>query len=283
MATTSKTYLALALIGVLALGADAQAQTVNGGFENWGALTGTGVPPAGTPTGWSVTTASVGVTQIAGLTAGSTYAALVVPGTSATSSGSLTQVYSTTATQLTSYKLSFDLEVSSAAATNRLAQLYLSQASNVGNPLINMAIISTGANTASVNFYNGSAWVSVGTGITTAGGFNTSTNAFSNPSVYSFSLTVNNFTSSGVSYDLSYGVAGGTMTTYANLSYTWGTPNATGGLSSASFIGPWGGSTPLTPYAVDNYVYEAIPEPTAMALMAGGLLLLCGRQMRRKY
>lgn len=288
------------MIGLLALGSAAQAQTqVNGGFETWSSLTGTGVAPAGTPTGWTVSSASVGVTQVAGLTASSSYAAVVLSGTSGTgSSGSLAQVYSGTS-RLTSYQMSFDLAVSSAAttATTRLAQVNLAQATTYKS-LVSLAVYSKNGDASKAGLYVydvvGTKWVSLLSGgiegtagdLSTSGTFNTTTDTFSNLNVYKFTITMNNF-GTGMSYDISYGLEGGPtiFSTSTPLTYTYQTGgDATSGLYSTTFMGSWGGSTTATPYAVDNYVYGAIPEPTTMAALAmGALLLLGGRLMRRSH
>lgn len=292
-----KIMLTAFAILIMAIGAQAQTQT-NGGFDSWGSLTGTGVAPAGVPTGWNETIPAVGVTRVAGLTtAGSNYAAMIMTGSSATSSGILYQTYAGTS-QLTSFQLSFNLAVSSTTysgvAANRLANVYINQAgSNV--PLLNLAVFSTGAsagysNTAGLYMYNinqatGSKWIRIGSAdMTTSGSYDTATNTFSNLTVYKISLTVNNFSNSGLNFDVSYGLEGGatvgsaTGVNYQNVT----TGNDTNGVYSVQFISNWSGATTTTPYIVDNFVYGAVPESSSMALLMGSFLLLALRMANRK-
>lgn len=290
----------LTAFAILILATSAQAQTqTNGGFDSWGSLTGTGVAPAGVPTGWNETIPAVGVTRVAGLTtAGSNYAAMIMTGSSATSSGILYQTYSGVS-QLTSFQLSFDVAVSSTTysgvAANRLANVYVNQAGS-NAALLNLAIFSTGttlnaiSNTAGLYVYNSFAaagttgWKRIGTvDLTTSGTYNTATNTFSDLTVYKISLTVNNFSSSTMDFDISYGLEGGaTLDSASDLGYRSNAGNETNGVYSVQFISNWSGATTTTPYIVDNFVYGAVPESSSLALIMGSFLLLALRMENRK-
>ena len=290
----SKTSIVLAMIGLLACGLTAQAQIQNGGFENWGTITSTGTYSYGAPNNWTLSGSSSqpqvsNPMQVAGLTSGSNYAAVVQTGAPASGYGAVSQTISGA---LSSFQLTFDLAVTQ-WGTNRSAQIWIGQSVANGNT-INLIINGSGTvgklglqvrNDNTTGVFNN---IGSTTGIN-ATTYNTTTGAFSNINAYRFTITANNFNSDNGA--LSYNVAYGTLindvyTEVASSGFISnnGAPNYTNaGLGYISFVGAYGGATTYTPYIVDNVTVTAIPEPTAMALMAGGLLLLCGRQMRRKY
>lgn len=293
----SKFLLPLALFGVLIFGAPVQAQTIynSATFDGtWTQVSGTGgIGPSGAPSDANIIVTnsySPGVTQIAGIAAGSAYAALINSGT--TSPLNLVPI---AANRVQNFQLSFDLAVSSNSSTtgSRLANMTLIQAGSSATA-INLAVFSTqgNANTAGLYIHNGSAWVSVATGVAvtgtnylandilTSGAFNTATDTFANLNTYKITLTMNGL-GVGQSYSISYGLEGGSMTTYNGSLTSSATLNSTGGLNQIAFASTWSGASTATPYAIDNLLYTSVPEPSTIAMAFAGFMLLGGKMMRR--
>lgn len=292
----NKSSIILAIIGMLALGSSAWAQIQNGGFETWGTITSTGTYSYGMPSnGWATTGSSSqpqvsNPMQVAGLTSGSNYAAVIQTGTAAAGYGTLQQTLSGT---MTSYKLSFDIAFTQ-AGTSRSSQIWIGQNAANSNTI---NLIVNGSSTAGkmglqLRDTAGAAWIDLGssTGIN-ASTYNSTTGLFTSINTYRFTITANNFSSANgaLSYNIAYGTVINDVYTgvyqSADMAYNGQSTSqyVANGLGYVGFLGAFGGSTTATPYIVDNVTVSAIPEPTSLALMAGGLLLLCGRQVRRKY
>lgn len=209
-------------------------------------------------------------------------------------SGTATTGVNLTQTSLaagTAFSLSFDVGMSGVSTSGRSFQLQLKDG-NGQTPINLIAAVTAGG--VKFQVYDKTAGTSgafvdlTAAPVLTGSVYDTATATFTSLTMYHVVLQVDNFNSAtGLSYSISYGLAGGTYTplfTSGAMNYDFQTSGANSGLNTVNFFGTYGGeTTDRGSYLLDNVVLSAIPEPTSLALMAGGLLLLCGRQVRRKY
>lgn len=294
-----RTIHLIAIIGLMAASPAVFGQVLNtnGDFEgSWTTVVPGGSTPAlGKPTGWSSSyTQGVGQYQVGG-----TYAALMIgsAANTGTSSGNL-NTSPNFSSPPTTFVTKFDVALGASTGTNsaantgnnRLFQMYLN---NGAGQLTNLIITQgTTASKANVGLYSSGGWIALSSldALTTSGAYDFATNGFANAlTFYTFTITVHDFTLTGVetkdtslSYDISCDLrGGGNIFNLTGLTGAFGTPNTTG-LSSVTFTSGFAGATTGTSFLVDNVSVTAIPEPTSLALMAGGLLLLGTRRLRCK-
>lgn len=247
---------ALAAILILNALTSLEAQTLtNGGFENWGTLTGS--PPTGQPTGWSVS-GTPNIIQAPGLVSGSNFSALIQSGG---------QIYETLTPNPTNVKFDFSFVATDpGSSSSRSFSLTFGQPG--ANPSINLRMVrGSSAGSLTLQAFNGTSWAPVA--VNTVNAFNASvydsgTNTFTTANVYDMSIEISYGTSS--SYTISYGLHEGTMTTLSNLT-AFAALNTSAGLSTIGF-----GTGTATGFAIDNLTMTVVPEPRQTALLLWGLV-----------
>ncbi|MDZ4198131.1 MAG: PEP-CTERM sorting domain-containing protein [Kiritimatiellia bacterium] len=247
----------------------------NGTLETWGALTN--IPPQGAPTSWTVN--GTAPTQVPGLLAGSTYAALL-PANSGIGTSELTQTIPIL-DRVNQFDFSFVVAAADPGSTSaRSFHLQMLTQTGPGTFPVPIAMIMTRGSSAgvlSLKAYNGSAWLDVAANAFNASVYNPGDNEFSTLNAYQITVSAD-FGSETPSYDVSYGLVGGSMTTVSNVNIFFQTPSEVNGRDLA--ILKFNGSASLGNYALDDI--SVIPEPGSIGLLAVGLFALRAIRRRRK-
>lgn len=279
---TNKIVLSIAVGAILSTSSllHAAAVITNGGFDSWTITSTNGTTLSGTPTGWTYS-GSVAPIQGPTLTSGSGYSAVVVNSTAAAQT---TGVFAQNVVGgAASFALSFDLAVARNAGAREF-QLILGQA---GGQRMNLILNAGTTGLMTLQAYDSvsgdtagqAGWKTLGANIMSdSGTYNATTNSFSNLNVYTINLAVD-WAAATPTYTFTY-TLNGVSTSITNIGSFFTAPTVGGALSSIQFYGA--NSAVGGYYALDNISLSAIPEPTAMAMMFGGLLLLGGRFIRRK-
>lgn len=245
------------LFAAITLSTQAQTLITNGNFETWTGISGN----SGTPTPWSGT-----VVRTAGLLSGSTYAALIQY------NSAISQAVSTTPTK---FQLDFVFAATDPGSSNRSLNFGMNEV-GLANVLNIRTIGGTAAGKLTLQAFGGGAWTNVVVDAFDASVYNSGSNTFTTLNAYNFSLVMDFSTSS---YTISYGAVGSSMTTPITCTLFQNTPNGAG-ISTLSFLNTSSASS--TPFAVDNVVVTAVPEPESLALIVLGAATLFGVNRRKQ-
>ena len=222
--------------GLLTFGVPGQQTLIslaNGSFESWDTVAGT--PPVGKPTFWLV--GSPLPVRTAGLVAGSTHAAVLVP-------GSNSKLHQNASTQPLKFQLSLVFAATDpGSSTTRSFNLNINQ--NAGISMNLRMVRGSTAGKLTLQSYAGGVWNTIAADAFDASVYNSGTGNFTTLNAYALTLSMDYTIPS---YSISYGPAsGGGQTTVNNLtSISAVAPNQ--GIKGVTI---WGTGS-ATPFAIDN-------------------------------